>query len=250
MAASAAQRGTMASRSHLALPALAAALFAASPARADTLITPTGGRGQLIIQQVAGFRAGGITTPGAGVAEVGMLGVSYSSLSLGHVSGGGSDEYSTFGFWLVPSADFFPIDHLSIGGLIQLGITSTTFSTRATATSQPTSTGLPTTIDFTILPRVGYLFPIGTRLGVWPRIGLGYGLHEYASFANPAAPATTLSGFLVDLDTTVLYRFNETFFASVTPEFSLLPGTASTGNVSVTATDVQFALTAGIGVLL
>jgi len=239
----------MASRSVVFAALVACAAGVVAPAaRADSLITPTGGRGQLVIQQVAGFRAGGITTPNVAAAQLGMLGLSYSSLSLGHAAGGGSDSFESFGFWLVPSADFFPIDHLSVGGLIQFGLTSTTFSTKATATSLPATTGMPTIFDVTILPRIGYLFPIGQRIGIWPRLGVGYALHE--SVAGPAAPKTTLSGLLVDLDTTLLYRLNETFFAGVTPELSILPGSAETGGVSVTATNVQFAISTGIGVIL
>ncbi|HEX7604382.1 MAG TPA: hypothetical protein VF316_22340, partial [Polyangiaceae bacterium] len=153
----------------------AIAVSFATPASAE-LLTPTGGKGQLVLEQIAGFRAGGAAGPGSsGVSYAGFLGFNYSRYSQN--SGdpqGGYTAYRYTSFWIAPSADFFPIDHLSIGGLLELSTTSSSLDDKQTATAPVQNISLPTTTNFTILPRVGWMFGIGDRFGIWPRVGAGY----------------------------------------------------------------------------
>jgi hypothetical protein len=121
---------------------------------------------------------------------------------------------------------------------------------RTTSVSQPTVTSL------TILPRVGWMFAISDRFGIWPRGGLGYAAHTTSSFDPTAATGTTdtLSGFVVDLDVGFLYRINQSFFLSGRPEVTFVPGshTETTGNTSTSlgATVFQFAMVGGVGIML
>ena len=61
----------------------------------------------------------------------------------------------TFG----PAADYFIIDHLSIGGFIGFTFLNVHDSD---------------TIKFGIGPRVGYYLPFTDMLGIWPKIGFSY----------------------------------------------------------------------------
>jgi len=229
----------------------ATAVSFATPASSAELLTPTGGKGQLILEQVAGFRAGG-APGGSGISFAGFLGFNYGRYSQDNAQGGyTSTSYTSF--WVAPSADFFPIDHLSIGGLIELSLTSSSFDNKQTPTSAVQTISLPTTTNFTILPRVGWMFPIGDRVGIWPRVGAGYASRQTASSRDPN-DKTTFSGFVLDADVSLIIRVNETFFVNLTPEFTFLPGSASVTNgvltSSVSASYLSFSVLGGIGVIL
>jgi len=236
--------------------AIVAGVFAAiaasfaTPASAE-LLTPTGGKGQLVLEQVAGFRAGGAGGPGAsGVTFAGFLGFNYSKYSQDD-NNGGYTAYRYTSFWVAPSADFFVIDHLSIGGLIELSTTSSVRDRKQNANAGVLSEDQPTTTNFTILPRIGWMFPIGDRFGIWPRVGAGYASRQTAF--DPVTK-TTFSGFILDADVGFILRVNETFFVNLTPEFSFLPGSASVTNgpqtFSVSASYMSFSVLGGIGVIL
>ena len=233
------------------LAAIAASF--ATPASAAELLTPTGGKGQLILEQVAGFRAGG-APGGSGFSFAGFLGFNYGRYSQDNVNAqGGYTATNYTSFWVAPSADFFPIDHLSLGGLIELSYTSSSFDAKQTATAPVINTSLPTTTNFTILPRVGWMFALGDRFGIWPRVGAGYASRQTTSARDPN-DKTTFSGFVLDADVSFILRVNETFFINLTPEFTFLPGSASVTNgvitSSVSASYTSFSVLGGIGVIL
>jgi hypothetical protein len=222
----------------------------ATPASAE-LLTPTGGKGQLVLEQIAGFRAGG-APGGSGISFAGFLGFNYGRYTQDNGQGGyTANNYTSF--WVAPSADFFPIDHLSIGGLLELSMTSSSFDQKQTSTAPVVNTSLPTTTNFTILPRVGWMFGIGDRFGIWPRVGAGYASRQTASTRDPN-DKTTFSGFVLDADVSFILRVNETFFVNLTPEFTFLPGSASVTNgtitSSVSASYTSFSVLGGIGVIL
>lgn len=229
----------------------AIAVSFATPASAADLLTPTGGKGQLVLEQIAGFRAGG-APGGSGFTFAGFLGFNYGRYSQDNPLGGYSATNYT-SFWVAPSADFFVIDHLSIGGLVELSLTSSSFDVKQTPTAPVVNTSLPTTTNFTILPRVGWMFPIGDRFGIWPRIGAGFASRQTSSARDPN-DKTTFSGFVLDGDVSFILRVNETFFINLTPEFTFLPGSASVTNgvqtTSVSASYTSFSILGGIGVIL
>lgn len=227
------------------------ALFASESVAHADLLTPLGARGQFVMSQMSGFRAGTAANPGGGgFSYSGILGFNYSSYS--QATPGAADastSYSFTSFWFAPSADFFPIDHLTIGGLFE--ISATLNSRTAKLNGNSITTDLPTTVNFTILPRVGWMFAIGDRFAIWPRVGAGYMSRQYAGTNDTKF---TFAGFVLDVDTTFLLRINETFFAGLTPEFTFVPGSATqtsgANSASASASAISFSVLGGIGIIL
>ncbi len=247
----------------VAVPACLAAFMATASANAADLVTPTGGKGQFVLDQISGFRASAAPSPNGAFSYSGIVGfayskLSYDSLNIGGLSQGGSTAYAYTSFWLAPSLDWFPIDHLSIGGLVEISTTSGSRDDKQTGQSPTITTSLPTTTNFTILPRVGWMIPIGGpegRFAIWPRVGAGYASRQWASPGNQNNDAkTSFSGFELDLDVGFLLRVNETFFFKLSPEFVWVPGTAATTvnglTLSSSGTDINFLVQGGIGVML
>ncbi len=213
--------------------------------------TPMGERGTLAIDQLSGFRASSI----GGVTYAGPIGFSIQSFGQTDFSGRGSNTSHYTNFWLAPSADYFVIDHLSIGGLIEIATTSVTVDTTNQA-GVTTSVNLPSTTNVTLLPRVGWLFPITERFGIWPRGGIGFASRQTTAnnttFTN--GNRDTYSSVIFDVDVGFLYRVNQNWFLRAAPEVSFgVGGTHSQGNnngsVSASASLFQFAGVAGIGVM-
>jgi hypothetical protein len=238
------------------LAASAAVLAVAPLARAQTDVrTPLGVKKTLVIDELSGFRASTV----GGVSYAGPIGISVQSLSenlpsANPAASAGSTTTHFTNIWFAPSADYFVIDHLSIGGLIEITSTSSSQTTTLFA-STSTTVSLPTTTNVTVVPRVGWMFAVTDRFGIWPRAGLGYAVRTTASTDSQAVPGSTdtFSGFVVDLDVGFLYRVNQTFFLSGRPEITFVPGSHSetTGNTttSLGATYFQFALTGGVGIM-
>jgi hypothetical protein len=244
-------RRTLSLAISLAFPCVS--LLAAGAARAQEP-SGFGDRGQLAIDQISGFR---LSSSGS-ITYYGPIGVSVSSITLrnlntrANVTEDDTFHYTTF--WLAPSADFFVIDHLSIGGLIEYAHTST--SEDVNVVGAPTQTvNLPSTTDFTLLPRVGYLIPIGgDRFGIWPRGGVGYVSRQVSTPAGANTfTADTFSGLTVDIDVGFLYRITDSFFIKAAPEIAFVPGAThseslqNTNSISGPASAFQFALVSGVG---
>jgi hypothetical protein len=231
-----------------ALPLVAALLFTSGTARAQTI----GAKGQLVIDQLSGFR---VTTSG-NLDYYGPLGFSTRSFTERDFDNTRTQDVTTHEttFWFAPSADFFVIDHLSVGGLIELATTSSSVNVNTNGASA--STSLPGTTDFTFLPRVGWMFNIGERLAIWPRGGLGYISRQHDIPNGTATVTDSFNGFIFDVDVGFLVRFTDGWFIKAAPEISFVPGgshssTNNTGvEVSADASTFQFAGVAGIGVYL
>ncbi|HEX7666069.1 MAG TPA: hypothetical protein VF407_16190 [Polyangiaceae bacterium] len=227
---------------------LAAVLFFLAPsARAqNTLLSPTGGKGQLVFDGITGLHVSPV-----GVGYSGVLGFELQNYSMKTTIPGGTANSTvhTTTVWFAPEADYFVINHLSVGGLLSIANTSGSVDVPTTA-AVSVSRDLASTTDFTLMPRAGWMFALGDRFGIWPRLGLGY-----ASRHNITGDDATFSGFLMRIDCPFLYRINETFFVSASPDFTFIPGSTSTStnnNVTVSegATFWEFGATAGLGIML
>ncbi len=230
--------------------------FLASPSVAHAqreLLTRTGQKGQLAIDQISGMRLG-VNPNGPALTYYGPVGVAFQSYSqaTGDFPGATATVHQTT-VWLAPSADVFVIDHLSVGGLVEIASTSGSIDTPKNP-GQTVSTDLQTLTTFTLLPRVGWLFALGDRWGIWPRAGIGYTSQGLGGTAGTNVRSDDVHGLILDLDVGFLFRLNETFFLRAAPEIGWLPsGSHSvTDNLNRTtsfdASYVQFTLTGGIGV--
>jgi hypothetical protein len=242
-------RTTARSTPKLGFLAVVATLFVlgwARPAVAQQIATPTGAKSTLSIDTLSGFRVSS-----AGLTYAGPIGIATY-----RVSSGNDQTFhavtNTTSFWLAPSADYFVIDHLSVGGLVLVQSTWSSIDASPANSHTTTTNNLPTTTNFTILPRVGYLLAIGERFGIWPRAGIGY---ASSSTAQDNGAKLTVNGFMLDFDVGFLYRANEVFFIKAAPELGFsLGGSSSTSAGGVTvSTDgslLTFSLTAGLGVFI
>jgi hypothetical protein len=224
-----------------------------------------GAKGTLAIDQLSGFRVSSVDVGNGrgGLSYEGPIGFairSYSETPFPDRAGiiGPDTTYHTTSFWLAPSADFFVIDHLSIGGLIE-------FVSISTSVDVPRGAGVivtesfPAQTSFTLLPRIGYLIQISDRFGIWPRGGIGYGSHVYYD-GDPAGPTRhSIYGLLLDFDVGFIIRVTDSFFFRIAPEvtFALGANHQDTANYNTPqqfqtpsehAGLFQFAGVAGIGV--
>ena len=235
----------------LAAAAAFAAITFGAPTEAKAareLLVPAGEKGTLAIDQISGFRASMIN----GLTYAGPLGFTHQDLNE-HAFNGNTD-YGTHlnTFWLIPSADLFVIDHLSVGLLAEY---STTWGTADVVRNDQNSTSvsLKGTNSFTILPRVGYLISINDRFAIWPRAGIGYARTETNQGTADVPLIDAVSGVIVDLDVGLIYRFNETFFARASPDLVFsLGGSHSQSNAGVTTSAgaglLQASAVFGVGV--
>lgn len=217
----------------------------------QALLTQTGEKGQLVFDNITGLRAN-VTQ---GVSYSGVLGFQIERYGQNVDLGGnttGTEVIHSTTFWLAPQADYFVINHLSIGGLVEIASTSGSVDVPVNA-AQTQSTDLPTTTDFTILPRVGWMFALGDRWGIWPRGGLGFALRQAS---NPGGNGKeTFSGVVLNATCPFFFRINETFFIDLSPDLTWIPGSASTTDnanrtVSQSASYLQFGVVGGLGVML
>jgi hypothetical protein len=205
---------------------LFALLFHTRGAAAEReLIVPFHEGGHLVLDQLSGMRV----SPANGVAYAGPAGIAFRSTKIDGASGGQSDTTS---LWLAPSADVFVTDHLSVGGLIEVG------HTWGAIESGGQKLELPGTTSMTFLPRVGFYVPIGDRIGIWPRAGVGWTSTESVSFASTgSAPKTdTFRAMVLDVDLSLVYRFGETFFMRAGPEIGVTLGGRQTTESMGTST--------------
>ena len=175
-------------------------------ARAERdLIVPFHEGGHLVLDQLAGLR---LSTSGFSyAAPVGIAVSSTKDASATHV-------------WFAPSADVFVTDHLSVGGLVSID------HAWGHLESGGLKLDLPGTTSMTFLPRIGFYAPFSDRIGLWLRAGVGYTSTQEASFLSNGGPPTTTTfrAMLLDIDATVVYRFNETFFMKGGPELGITLG--------------------------
>jgi hypothetical protein len=232
-------------------------------AQRDLLTTP-GQKGQIVIDQISGFRGGvsGLVggSLGPSVNYYGPIGVAVQRYSQAdNAEPPNTDVVTATTFWLAPSADYFVIRHLSVGGMIEIAYTTSSLS-QPTNPTQSRQVSEPSNTSFAFMPRVGWMFALGDRWAVWPRLSLGYVSNAVGSVA--AAPGVTagiagssIYGFAMDLDAGVLFRVNETFFLRLAPEIGWIPAGANaiTNAAGVSATEsasyFEFTVAGGVGVM-
>lgn len=203
------------------------------------LLTKAGESGTLAFDQLAGFRM----TSANGFGFSGPLGFTYQS---SHIDAGGglsAIRSSATTFFVAPALDVFVLDRLSIGGAVQFQ-----WQQQSVELQPGGAFDLPSTLGFHILPRVGYLFRIGDRVALWPRIGAGYTTSQVAT--APGVKRTS-SGLLLEADIGLLYRVNEVFFLRLAPALTLSPlgDTTINSGASRSTTFLAFSSTLGVGLL-
>ncbi len=240
--------------------------LAAPSARAQReLLTRAGQKGQIVIDQLSGFR-GGVSGELGGNAAVGAnalypsldyygpigFAVQHYSQAASGANAGNSYSVTATTFWLAPSLDVFVINHLSIGGMIQIAYTTASES----APMNPVvsrSGDLPSNTSFSIMPRIGWMFPLSRRWAIWPRLSMGYASNAIGSVNGLGG--SSVYGFAIDLDAGVLFRVNETFFLRLAPEVGWIPAGGNSTNVAAnqsstrSAEYVDFSLAGGVGVM-
>ncbi len=215
------------------------------------LLSKPGQKGQLAIDSLMGFRIGAFS----GISYAGPLGFSLQSYSADNVNDNRVQTTTHLTtFWFAPAADYFVIDHLSVGGLLEIASTSGSDKTK-NINGVETSIDRQTAIAFTFLPRVGYMIPVNTRFAIWPRGGVGYASRQNA----PGGQAKeTFTAAIFSIDCPFLYRINETFFVSASPELTFSAAGSHSTNINVAdggfrsadASFFQFGVVTGLGVLL
>lgn len=187
---------------------------------------PLGAKHTLVLDDLSGFRA---STSG-GIGYAGPIGFSTQSYSV-NVYGAtgavaGTDTIHATTIWFAPSADYFLFDHVSIGAVIELAWNSASYD--ASIYGTPTKTqSLPSTVNFTIIPRAGYLLALGEHWGLWPRLGMGLGVLQQNAITQAGAASASASSsltYLLDADVGVLYRLDSRFYLRAGPEFTWGPG--------------------------
>jgi hypothetical protein len=215
----------------------------------------TGERGHLAIDQISGFRAG----YNGGLTYYGIIGFAVQKSNLGvFAQNNGNNAVegtrTTTTFFLAPSADYFVIDQLSIGAQVELAFQSGSDELRLNQNST-TTFKRPSTTSITLLPRIGYLFPISNRFAIWPRAGIGYTSQQTVVGTVPNSAIEHFGAALVDLDVGFLYRLNEAVYLRMAPDLAFSVGGSRSQTVgpltfSSDASVVNFSAVAGIGVML
>ena len=229
-------------------------VFVTRPASAQReLMTQTGGKGQLSIDTLVGLNIGIFNGPTYS-GPFGIMRQSYSERPLAN-NVEVDNKYHATTIWLAPAADYFVIQGLSLGGLLELAHTSTSEEI-PTNTNATNSFSQPSTLNVSVLPRIGYMIPLGDRFGIWPRLTLGYASRERVISTNPDNPVTDRFGaFMLGADVPFIFRLNETFYLSAAPQFlTSLGGSHTTEQggreLSSNASVMQFGLRTGLGIFL
>jgi hypothetical protein len=222
------------------------------------LLTPTGGKGTLAIDNITGLRVNAFT----GISYAGPLGISTQRYSVDPVAPGDPNQtFHSTTIWLAPAADYFLIDHLSIGGFVELASVSGSVDSSLPGVGT-VNNDLPTTTNFTLLPRIGYLIPIGDRFAIWPRGGIGYAYRGTSSLTGVGGRGggggfvtnkESFSALVIDVNVDFLFRINETFFLVGAPEVGASLGGSHTntqGGIqrSSNANVLQFSVLTGLGI--
>lgn len=206
------------SRQVFVFVALLFSLVWTKTARAERdLIVPFHEGGHLVLDQLTGLRI----SSSHGFGYAGPIGIAFRSEATDALTPSGpSAERSTTSIWLAPSADIFVTDHLSLGGLIEVGHTWGAIEGGGRRLELPGATSM------TFLPRVGFYVPFTERIGIWPRIGVGYSSVETISFLSTGSVPVrdTFRAMILDADLSLIYRFSETFFMRAGPDVGITLG--------------------------
>jgi hypothetical protein len=138
--------------------------------------------------------------------------------NIGYLNFGGSGAFT---LQLRPSADYFIVDKLSVGGLIGF-----------TLLSGGGSTGK----NFEINPRVGFAAPIAEGLSFWPKFGVQLTTGDIA-FGPLVAAGLSQTTFGITIDAPVLWHPSEHFFLGAGPKIvAQFVGDAKTTSAVVAVT--------------
>lgn len=231
------------SRSLRAAAAAVVVTTSASTAWAEPTI-PFEEKGHLVIDTISGFRL----SP-TGFTYAGPVGFATRSESADVFNSDLTARDTTNHFWVAPAVDYFVINNLSIGGLVELSSTTGSTTTANQNQNSTTTVDKPSVTNLTFLPRVGYYVPLSARFGVWPRGGIGY-TNRWVN--RPNDNSATYSMAIVDVDVGFIIRLSDVFFVRLAPELSFgLFGRHSVTNGPTTTSDdaglLQFAATTGFG---
>ncbi len=207
------------------------------------LIVPFHEGGHVVVDQLCGVRVGG-TGDAAYAGIAGIASRTTNAPSSEHHDGARpSVETSLTRLWLAPSVDVFVTEHLSVGGRFEVS------HVWGSVERAGTNIEVPPLTSVTVLPRVGFYAPLADRLGLWPRVAIGYTTDEsVASVSSEPGPVkASMRAMLLELEVAVVVRMTETFFLRAGPELratlggrqtieSALPEPASSASmVSVSA---------------
>lgn len=190
----------------------------AAPASAQNELNAFGAAGTLAIDAQGGTQL--IVDPSSETFPntVGMtpfVGWSLRSNSQPRINNGPSTTYKTSVFYLNPGADYFVINHLSIGGEVLFAVSSRSFTAHPVNgpdVTQDEGNGNGTHWGF--MPRVGYDIVLSSLFSFWPRGGFGF---RTASFTGGGSPDLSLSSWFVYVDLPFLLHIADHFFIGVGP---------------------------------
>ncbi len=213
--------------------AVAVALASASvvaPAAAQTDLSPFGTQGQLAISAQGGVRLFDAEGADTQVGLTPFLGWEFRKSTQPDLNNNGRyNSFKNSAFYINPGADYFVIDHLSIGGEVLFA--STGFSTTRHAPGAGDTTDTISGTHWGIMPRVGYDIPLSSLFSFWPRGGIGF---QTSSFSGGGGADTSNTLWYFFIDAPFLVHPIEHFFIGAGPGVTVsLSHTVKNGNVSV-----------------
>jgi len=183
-----------------------------------------------------------------------------SATSIALVTAGGGNGASAISFKVLPRIAF---DYV-VGPGVTLGGSAWVFtnlsanqSTTPGGGGSSTSTDEPKGTYWGVAPRVGYVFPLGDVVAVWPRVGIEYGDIEIGSVTNNGVTTSggSVNQLALDLDGLLVVTPVRHFGFTIGPTAGVpltgkINSTTTIGTVSnTTSTDVSMwyvALTLGV----
>jgi hypothetical protein len=115
------------------------------------------------------------------------------------------------------AVDFTVIDRLTVGGAVVLGFGlggSTSTEVKQGGNTTTNSNDSPTTTIFGIVPRVGYILPLGDVLAFWPRGGFGFYTARTKQVTNNGGPG---GGTVTDTDSATIFSLD------LDPQLAIIP---------------------------
>jgi hypothetical protein len=179
------------------------AMLVSGVARADDAPPRRLHAGQIVVDDLIGFRFGTANVPvlnGAGTAPFGLFGFTHSEGTVTQPTGAGlpptllQNRQDVFTF--APSLDVLVTDHVSLGGALVLQNFHARIGGEGGAFSSQTDV-----FSVALQPRVGYLVRLGDDLSLWPRAGFGL---AYAQQGDASQDHAT--GLSVALDVPLVLR--------------------------------------------
>jgi hypothetical protein len=111
---------------------------------------------------------------------------------------------------ILPAADYFLMDNLSLGASATLGF----------------AFGDSTGLTLGLAPRAGYNLKLGENVSLWPRASLGFLVIDEANLAADSVLGTQGFNFQVDLYAPFLFHVTPSFFVGIGPRVGMSIGDA------------------------